>query len=79
MAWIDDVTAHVAQTCGLDPAAIALEPGDADVLLDLAAVAAHRSGDRTNAPLLCHVLGRARAAGVPLDVLEAAVREFATR
>lgn len=79
MAWIDDVTDHVARSCGIDAQAIALEPGDADVLLDVAAVAAHRSGERTNAPLLCHVLGRARAQGVPLDVLEAAVREFTER
>jgi len=27
-------------------------------LLDLARVAAHDSGDRTNAPLLCYLLGR---------------------
>jgi hypothetical protein len=79
MAWIDDVTDHVARSCGIDAQTIALERGDADVLLDVAAVAAHRSGERTNAPLLCHVLGRARAQGVPLDVLEAAVREFAER
>jgi len=28
-------------------------------LLDLARVAAHESGDRTNAPLLCYLVGRA--------------------
>jgi hypothetical protein len=27
-------------------------------LLDLARIAAHESGDRTNAPLLCYLLGR---------------------
>ena len=29
-------------------------------LLDLARIAAHDSGDRTNAPLLCYLLGRAQ-------------------
>jgi Domain of unknown function (DUF6457) len=28
-------------------------------LLDLARIAAHTGGDRTNAPLLCYLLGRA--------------------
>lgn len=28
-------------------------------LLDVARVAAHESGDRTNAPLLCYLVGRA--------------------
>ena len=32
------------------------------------------SGERTNAPLLCFVLGRAVALGAPLDELDAAVR-----
>ncbi len=49
---------------------------DAEVtLLDLARVAAHASGDRTNAPLLCYLLGRATAAGsADLDTLAAVVR-----
>ena len=42
-------------------------PRAAETLLDLAGVAAHTSGDRTNAPLLCHVLGRAVAGGADLD------------
>ncbi|MGH2971277.1 MAG: DUF6457 domain-containing protein [Gaiellaceae bacterium] len=42
--------------------AIGVEGLDAEeekTLLDLARVAAHTSGDRTNAPLLCYLLGRA--------------------
>ena len=36
-------------------------PTEAEIvtLLDLARVAAHESGDRTNAPLLCYLVGRA--------------------
>ena len=29
-------------------------------ILDLARIAAHESGDRTNAPLLCYLVGRAQ-------------------
>lgn len=40
-------------------------------LLDLARIAAHESGDRRNAPLLCYLLGRA---GGDLDALAETVR-----
>jgi hypothetical protein len=50
-------------------------PGDADALLDLARVAAHESGDRRNAPLLCYLVGLAAArTGTSVDDLAAAVR-----
>jgi hypothetical protein len=76
MAWLDDVTRHLAQRTGIDTAALALSDEDAQTLLDVAGYAAHHTGERTNAPLLCHVLGRAVAAGVPLADLDAAVREL---
>ena len=76
MDWISEVSLHIASATGLDPASLLLDALDAETLLDLAGVAAHTSGERTNAPLLCHVLGRARAQGVPLDALDRAVREF---
>ena len=40
-----------------------LSQTEVDELLDLARVAAHESGDRTNAPLVCHLVGIARAQG----------------
>jgi len=40
--------------------ALELEDADVRTLLDLAKIAAHESGDRTNAPLLCYLLGIAR-------------------
>jgi hypothetical protein len=76
MSWLDDVTQHVASRTGLDAATLAVSDDDAQTLLDLAGHAAHETGERTNAPLLCHVLGRAVAAGVPLTDLDAAVREY---
>ena len=48
-----------------------LSDADQTTLLDLARIAAHESGDRTNAPLLCYLLGRA---GGELDTLAEIVR-----
>jgi hypothetical protein len=42
-------------------------------LLDLARIAAHTSGERTNAPLLCYLVGRAQGSE-ELDALAEAVR-----
>ena len=52
-----------------------LELSDADsaTLLDLARIAAHDSGERTNAPLLCYLVGRAQG-GANLETLADAVR-----
>jgi len=69
MTWISELTVRIADASGIDAAALALEPADSETLLRLAGIAAHESGDRTNAPLLCHVLGRAVALGAPLDEL----------
>jgi len=63
------MTARIADATGIEPAALALDADDAEMLLRLAGVAAHESGERTNAPLLCHVLGRAVALGATLDDL----------
>jgi hypothetical protein len=73
VTWISEVTARIADASGLDATALALDAAEAETLLRLAAFAAHESGDRTNAPLLCHVLGRAVALGAPLDQLARAV------
>jgi hypothetical protein len=43
-------------------------------LLDVARIAAHDSGARTNAPLLCYLIGLAQAGGADLKTLAAAVR-----
>jgi hypothetical protein len=42
-----------------DQASYELSDDDVRVLLDLARVAAHDSGDRTNAPLACFLVGLA--------------------
>lgn len=69
MTWISDITTRIADATGIPEAALTFDGDDGDVLLRLAGIAAHESGARTNAPLLCHVLGRAVALGAPLDEL----------
>lgn len=77
MTWISDMTARIADSAGLDGSRLQIDDSDAEELLRLAGVAAHTSGDRTNAPLLCHVLGRAVALGAPLDSLARVVDDAA--
>lgn len=48
-----------------------LTEAEASTLLEIARVAAHESGDRRNAPLLCYLLGRA---GGEVDALAEIVR-----
>ena len=53
---------------------IELDDEQERLLLKLAKLAAHDSGDRTNAPLLCYLVGRLQG-DRPLDeVVEAVVR-----
>ena len=79
MDWITEMTLHLAAATKLDAATLLLDAEASETLLDLAGVAAHTSGDRTNAPLLCHVLGRAVAQGATLDDCARAVREFTSQ
>jgi len=53
--------------------AFELESADVRTLLDLAKLAAHEGGARTNAPLLCYLLGIARGSA-ELDELAEIVR-----
>jgi hypothetical protein len=47
-----------------------LTPEEISLLLDLAGDAAHESGARTNAPLLCYLLGRAQGERTLDDVAQ---------
>ena len=73
-AWLSDVRTAVATAAGVPPEDLELSDEDAATLLDLARIAAHDSGDRTNAPLLCYLVGRAQRDGSDLDKLADAVR-----
>jgi hypothetical protein len=72
-AWLSQACDVVAREAGIDSSEIGLDPEDEQALLELARIAAHRSGERTNAPLLCYLAGFAR---VDLDRLVAAVEEI---
>ena len=72
-AWLTRARDALAEAANVDPASLELD-GDAETtLLDLARIAAHESGERTNAPLLCYLAGRAQGEA-SLDELAEAVR-----
>jgi len=73
-SWLSERADALAQRAGVDRDALELSAEDVERLLDAAGFAAHASGARTNAPLLCYLLGLARAGGVPLDELDKSVR-----
>jgi Domain of unknown function (DUF6457) len=72
--WLVTRADALAEGTGIDRAALELSPEENDMLLDLAAHAAHESGARTNAPLLCYLLGRARVGAASLEELDQIVR-----
>jgi hypothetical protein len=75
--WLTKVREAVAEAAGLSVDELNLDHDSEVVLLDLARIAAHESGERTNAPLLCYLLGRAQR-GVTLDVLADAVKRVSS-
>jgi len=58
--WLEEARAKLADAVGENPSAYDLSRAEMDELLELARVAAHESGERTNAPLLCYLVGLAR-------------------
>ena len=71
--WLTRARDAIATAAGTEPTALDLSQEDAGTLLDLARIAAHVSGERTNAPLLCYLVGRAQGNG-SLDAIAEAVR-----
>jgi Domain of unknown function (DUF6457) len=59
-AWLDEARDALAAAAGVPKERLDLSDDDVAVLLDLARIAAHESGERTNAPLLCYLVGRAQ-------------------
>jgi hypothetical protein len=72
-AWLMGARDALASAAGVPSAELELSGDDVRELLDLARIAAHDSGERTNAPLLCYLVGRAQGEK-PLDELADAVR-----
>jgi hypothetical protein len=59
--WLRSARDAVAAASGVPAGELELTPDDMRILLDLARAAAHDSGQRTNAPLLCYLVGLAAA------------------
>jgi hypothetical protein len=59
-AWLMKARDALAARVDASPDELDLSESETQTLLDLARIAAHTSGDRTNAPLLCYLLGRAQ-------------------
>jgi hypothetical protein len=72
-SWLREARDAVAAAAGVPTTELELSDEEAAVLLDLARIAAHDSGERTNAPLLCYLVGRAQGSA-SLDDLADAVR-----
>lgn len=58
--WLSQARDRVARAVDEGPADYELSGEEVDELLELAHIAAHDSGERTNAPLLCYLVGLAR-------------------
>jgi hypothetical protein len=73
-AWLREARDAVAAASGLSPAELDLDEHQIGTVLALASTAAHESGERTNAPLLCYLAGIAvRGGPVDLDTLAQAI------
>jgi Domain of unknown function (DUF6457) len=59
-AWLADARNALAAAAGVPTEQLDLSDNDVAVLLDLARTAAHESGERSNAPLLSYLVGRAQ-------------------
>lgn len=72
--WLEEARERLAGAVGDAPSAYGLSGAEMDELLELARVAAHESGERTNAPLLCYLVGLAhgRHGGELGDLVDAA-------
>jgi hypothetical protein len=55
--WLTEASGRLAAQAGEDVAVLELSQTEIDELLELARIAAHESGERTNAPLLCYLVG----------------------
>ena len=58
--WLREARDRLAEGAGQSPESLDLSQGEIDELLELASIAAHDSGERINAPLLCYLVGLAR-------------------
>lgn len=77
--WLTEARDRLAAATGEGTGALDLSQEEIEDLLELARIAAHESGERTNAPLLCYLVGlaRGRRGGTVADLVDAAVGKLA--
>lgn len=72
--WLTRQADALSEQAGVPRERLDLSAREIDALLDVAAHAAHDSGARTNAPLLCYLLGISRGGDKELDEIVEIVR-----
>lgn len=72
--WLSARADALSAESGVPRDLLELSPADIERLLELAGYAAHDSGARTNAPLLCYLVGLAHREGKGLEELDRIVR-----
>ena len=65
--WLVRVCDAIAEATAIPARDLELDDSDVRELLNLARIAAHESGERTNAPLLTYLAGVAVGRGAELD------------
>jgi hypothetical protein len=58
-SWLEEACTRLAAAVEGNSEDYVLDQEEVDLILELAAIAAHESGERTNAPLLCYQVGLA--------------------
>ncbi len=73
--WLQEAAERLARETGADASGLQLTEEQIDGLLELARIAAHESGERTNAPLVSYLVGLAlgRQGGDLGDAIDAVV------
>ncbi len=73
--WLEAASERLARETGSERSGYALSQAEIDDILELARVAAHESGERINAPLVCYLAGVASGRhGTPLaDLVDAVI------
>jgi hypothetical protein len=57
--WLEAASRRLSEGVNDDPELYRFDEGEIDLILDLAGVAAHEGGHKTNAPLLSYLVGLA--------------------
>ena len=72
--WLSERADALAAATGVERTAFDLSDEEAERLLELAGYAAHSTDLRTNAPILCYLLGVARGGGASVEELDRIAR-----